>query len=233
MGSGNLGLVYLMEEPRRLTLEEIDERHPALIPALREHPHVGFAARPLVRGRARRARRPRARTTSPTGASTATTRSRTSRRTPPHHLRRTDAFPHVADIMVGSFYDPQLDEGCAFEELISFHGGLGGWQTRAFILHPASLPVPDEPIVGAAAVHGVLAGWRQSLQGGARLRSFIPSGRCRRSRRTRDSPGEARAATLAVLARARGRARARGLRRRRRRLRRDRRRRATEREPSG
>ena len=31
-----------MEERRRLTLEEIDERHPRLIPALRPHPHVGW-----------------------------------------------------------------------------------------------------------------------------------------------------------------------------------------------
>ena len=50
---GNLGLVYLMEEPRRLTLEEIDERHPELIPALREHPHVGWL---LVRSAAARRR---------------------------------------------------------------------------------------------------------------------------------------------------------------------------------
>ena len=42
LGSGNLGLVYLMEERRRLTLEEIDERHPELVPALRAHPHVGW-----------------------------------------------------------------------------------------------------------------------------------------------------------------------------------------------
>src|SRR5204862_7659779 len=42
LASGNLGLVYLMEEPRRLTLEEIEERHPKLIPALREHPNIGF-----------------------------------------------------------------------------------------------------------------------------------------------------------------------------------------------
>ena len=42
LGSGNLGLVYLMEEPRRLTLEEIDARHPQLLPALRAHPHVGW-----------------------------------------------------------------------------------------------------------------------------------------------------------------------------------------------
>ena len=72
--------------------------------------------------------------------------------------------------MVGSFYDPELDEGCAFEELISFHGGLGGTQTRPFILHPAHLELPAEPLLGAAAVHGVLAGWRRELNGlGGRL----------------------------------------------------------------
>ena len=66
--------------------------------------------------------------------------------------------------MVGSFYDPELDEGCAFEELICFHGGIGGLQTRPFILHPAHLDVPPGPILGAASVHGILAGWRKALQ---------------------------------------------------------------------
>ena len=42
LGSGNLGLVYLMEHQRRLTLEEIDERHPDLIGTLRAHPHIGW-----------------------------------------------------------------------------------------------------------------------------------------------------------------------------------------------
>src|SRR5207244_9410325 len=42
LGSGNLGLFYLMEERRRLTLEEIEARHPRLLPALRDHPHVGW-----------------------------------------------------------------------------------------------------------------------------------------------------------------------------------------------
>ena len=68
--------------------------------------------------------------------------------------------------MIGSFYDADLDEGCAFEELISFHGGLGGPQTRPFILHPARLEVPPGPILGAASVHGILADWRRRLQGG-------------------------------------------------------------------
>jgi hypothetical protein len=83
----------------------------------------------------------------------------------PAHLRRTDGFVHVADIMLGSFYDPALDTGCAFEELISFHGGIGGPQTRPFILHPAELDTPEGPIVGAAAVHQILAGWRRQLNG--------------------------------------------------------------------
>jgi hypothetical protein len=81
----------------------------------------------------------------------------------PEHLWRTDGFEHVADVMVNSFYDPHLEQGCAFEELISFHGGLGGTQTRPFVLHPVELPAPAEPIVGAAGVHELLSGWRTLL----------------------------------------------------------------------
>ena len=148
LGSGNLGLVYLMEEPRRLTLEEIEARHPALIPALREHPHVGFLLvssaehGPVVLGRSgiRYLRDDRVEGDDPLVDFSPTAAG---------HLRRTDGFAHVADIMVNSFYDPQLDEGCAFEELISFHGGMGGPQTRPFVLHPVTLPAPAEPLVGA------------------------------------------------------------------------------------
>jgi hypothetical protein len=65
--------------------------------------------------------------------------------------------------MIGSFYDASLETGCAFEELISFHGGIGGPQTRPFILYPAGLDVPEADIVGAASVHEILVGWRQLL----------------------------------------------------------------------
>jgi hypothetical protein len=164
LGSGNLGLVYLMEERRRLTLEELNERHPELVPALRSHPHVGWllvrsaerGAVVLGAGGARYLEDDRIEGEDPLAPF------------PPNaaaHLRRTDGFEHAPDILVGSFYDPQLDEGCAFEELISFHGGIGGPQTRAFILHPVELPVPDEPIIGAESVHGLVLGWRQALQG--------------------------------------------------------------------
>ena len=164
LGSGNLGLVYLMEERRRLTLEEIETRHPRLLSALRTHPHVGWL---LVRSER----------DGPVVLGGKGTRyladGRVDGEDPlanfspnaPQHLLRTDSFEHVADIMVGSFYDPDLDEGCAFEELISFHGGIGGAQTRPFLLYPDRLTLPAEPLVGAAAVHDVLLDWRRLLNG--------------------------------------------------------------------
>jgi hypothetical protein len=166
MGSGNLGLVYLMDEPRRLTMEEIDERHPDLLPALRAHPHVGWL---LVRSSERGAVALGARGANYLSEGRVEGEDPLARFSPTAaaHLRRTDGFGYVADIMVNSFYDEQLDEGCAFEELISFHGGMGGPQTRPFILHPVELEAPNEPIIGAEAAFRVLAGWRRRLQGDA------------------------------------------------------------------
>jgi uncharacterized membrane protein YvlD (DUF360 family) len=164
LGSGNLGLVYLMATPHRLTLEHIRERHPRLIPTLCEHPHIAFV---MVRST----------TDGPVAiGGTGTHRladgvvsgddplagfsPNTAR-----HLRRTDGFPHVPDIVVNSFFDPVTEEGCAFEELISFHGGLGGPQTQPFLLHPVHLPAPTEPLVGAEAVHRLLRSWRAACNG--------------------------------------------------------------------
>ena len=68
---------------------------------------------------------------------------------------RADGFAHVADIMVGSFYDPDLEQGCAFEELISFHGGLDsptpaeGKNIKAKVL---ALHGADDPFVPAKDV---------------------------------------------------------------------------------
>src|SRR6185437_6629493 len=42
LGSGNLGLVYLMEKDGRMTREELEARHPQLLPALCSHPHIGW-----------------------------------------------------------------------------------------------------------------------------------------------------------------------------------------------
>ncbi|MEU1025598.1 hypothetical protein ABZ366_26685, partial [Streptomyces sp. NPDC005904] len=161
LASGNLGLVSFPDVGHRMTREEIDRRHPALLSTLADHPGVGFllvrsAERgPLVLG-ARGAEvyldeepadlGPLA--DFGPGAADA--------------VRRTDGFPHAADIMVNSWYDPREGEVLAFEEQIGSHGGLGGAQSRAFLLSPLvlSAPVADgQELVGAEAVHRVLRRW--------------------------------------------------------------------------
>jgi uncharacterized membrane protein YvlD (DUF360 family) len=165
LGSGNLGLIYLMASPHRLTLEEIRERHPRLIGALCEHPHIAFvlvrsaADGPVALGAGGSHRLA-------DGVVTGTDPLAAFSSNAARHLRRADGFPHVADIVVNSFYDPVMEEGCAFEELISFHGGLGGSQTQPFLLHPLHLSAPAEPLVGAEAVHRLLRAWRAECNEG-------------------------------------------------------------------
>src|SRR5438093_7539329 len=163
LGSGNLGLVYLMDEPRRMTLEEIESRHPRLLPALKAHPHVGFVVVSserdghLVLGSrgTRYLADDRVEGDDPLQHFSANAA---------RHLERSAGFEHAPDLYVNSFYDPELDEGCAFEELISFHGGMGGLQTRPFILAPVELPLPEGAIVGGAEVHRLLKSWRYADQ---------------------------------------------------------------------
>ena len=166
LGSGNLGLVYLMDEQRRMSLEEIEQRHPRLLPTLKGHPHVGFVVvhseqdGPLALG---------ARGTHYLADGRIEGQDPLAAFSPnaARHLLRSSSFAHAPDLFVNSFYDPELDEGCAFEELISFHGGMGGLQTRPFILAPVELPLPEEPIVGAASVHRLLKSWRNDGRAGA------------------------------------------------------------------
>lgn len=158
LGSGNLGLVYLMAATERMTLEQIDDRYPELVPTLVDHAGVGFvlvrtAERgPVVLGRdgvrflasgELRGKDP----LEPFGPRAA------------RQVLRTDGFTHCADLMVNSLWDEQTEEVAAFEELVGSHGGLGGDQTRPFLLYPADLPTPAEPIHGAEHVHTILSGW--------------------------------------------------------------------------
>jgi hypothetical protein len=50
------------------------------------------------------------------------------------------------------------DDASPFEVHVGSHGGMGGPQSRGFLIYPAALPAPDE-IVGAEALHRVLRGW--------------------------------------------------------------------------
>ncbi|MCX4562304.1 phage holin family protein [Streptomyces phaeochromogenes] len=167
LASGNLGLVSFPDVPHRMSREEIDARHPALLTTLANHPGVGFV---LVRSEEHGGlvlgangaeipldeldENPGPLADFGPGAADA--------------VRRTHSFPHTADIMVNSSYDPQEGEVLAFEEQIGSHGGLGGAQGRPFLMSPLtfSAPVEDgEELVGAEQVHHVLRRWLRECDG--------------------------------------------------------------------
>ncbi|QNJ43288.1 phage holin family protein [Streptomyces buecherae] len=162
LGSGNLGLISFPDVPHRLTREEIDRRHPALLHALAEHPGIGFllvrSARhgPVVLGA--HGSEHHLATGHVVGASPLAPFGPGAAEA----VLRTDGFPHVADIMVNSAYDPRTGEVHAFEDQIGSHGGLGGDQAHAFLLWPSELSPPTADgteLVGAERVHQVLRRW--------------------------------------------------------------------------
>ena len=78
-------------------------------------------------------------------------------------VRRHDTLAHVGDLVVNSPIDPDTEEVAAYEELVGCHGGLGGWQTEAVLVHPADWTVDDGPLVGADAVHRQLVRWLERI----------------------------------------------------------------------
>ncbi len=163
MASGCLGLIAFPREPGRVTLERIRQLHPRLIDALVAHPGIGFI---LVRSEDHGAvaigaggthfldepgRVEGADPLLPFGENAA------------DHVRRTDGFIHCPDIVLNSTFWEDSDEVAAFEELVGSHGGMGGEQCFPFILFPADLPYPDEPVVGPDTMHQVLRGWLAQL----------------------------------------------------------------------
>ncbi|MGW1891351.1 alkaline phosphatase family protein [Streptomyces sp. NPDC002004] len=167
LASGNLGLVSFPDVPHRMTREEIDRRHPALLRTLADHPGIGFL---LVRSEehgsvvigAHGAEVPVDALVDDVGPLAGFGPGAADA------VRRTDSFPHVADIMVNSWYDPGTGEVHAFEEQIGSHGGLGGAQSRPFLLAPLALPSPvhdGEALVGAERLHRVLRCWLGDADG--------------------------------------------------------------------
>ncbi len=158
LASGNLGLVAFPDIEGRATLEELERRCPELLPTLTGHPGIGFV---LVRSAAR----------GPvvlgsdgahdlaTGVVTGTDPLAPFGPGAAAAVLRTDGFPHTADLMVNSSYDPAAGTVHAFEEQAGSHGGLGGAQSRPFLLHPADLPLPSFPLVGAESVHALFREW--------------------------------------------------------------------------
>jgi uncharacterized membrane protein YvlD (DUF360 family) len=159
--SGHMAMVSFADLPGRVPLETIERHWPDLLPALVDHDGVGFLlvhsaeSGPVVLGRDGLHRL----------ASGVVIGEDPLAPYGPHAtalVTRLSGFAHCADVVVNSRYDPVTDEASPFEPHVGSHGGLGGGQQRAMLLHPRSFADPGE-VVGAEHLHRVLRGWLTDL----------------------------------------------------------------------
>ena len=154
LASGNLGLIYFTQWTARLSYESIIGLFPDLIPGLVNNPYIGFILvdtedrGPIV--------------ISDKGVYYLDSDTYTGENplkdfgeNAADHLRRTNSFSTVPDILVNSFYDKENDEVAAFEELVGSHGGLGGTQSKPFIMHPSYWKINDD-LIGAESIYHLL-----------------------------------------------------------------------------
>jgi len=158
--SGNLALVYLTHRPERLNRAQIDAVYPGLIPGLAGHPGVGLVIvdddGPVALGLAGCHR---LRDDTVEGIDPLLPYGRHARA----DLLRHQEAAHVGDLVLISCVDPVTLEVAAFEELVGSHGGLGGWQTDAVLVHPSDWPITEGDLYGSDAIHRQLVEWLSRL----------------------------------------------------------------------
>lgn len=158
--SGNLALVALPKITGEATRDEIDRRHPGLLEALARHPGIAVvvvraAGGPLAIGR---------------GGTHDLVGGRIEGEDPllpfgggaEESLRRLAGFKDSGDIILLGSVDA-TGAVVTFEELVGSHGGLGGWQARPFIAHPAEWHLDEEAPLGAPALYKQLRRWMAML----------------------------------------------------------------------
>jgi uncharacterized membrane protein YvlD (DUF360 family) len=165
--SGNLAHVYFTSLPGRATEEQIETKYPGVIEGLARHPGIGLV---LVRSALGRAN-----VIGPDGeleltADVADVADGSGILAgygtgAAANLLRLEGFATAGDLILMGAVDQVSGDVTGFEELVGSHGGLGGWQTEAFILCPNSLKLVQDPPVGAPALYRELTAWRDQIAG--------------------------------------------------------------------
>lgn len=159
--SGSLAMLYFINIPKRLHLEDIKILFPNLVEALVLHPGIGFIAidsftnGPMV--------------ISSEGIYYLLQMNFEGKNplaiyeeTAPAQIRKLFSYTNTGDILIQSKYDPLTDQIPAFENLVAHHGGIGGDQTYAFLMHPEKL-VYEKKITDATEMYWQLRQWQKQL----------------------------------------------------------------------
>lgn len=165
-GSGNLGNIWLNDLTGRATYETITANYPVLIKGLLDTKGVGFIIVKMKNNNF---------VCMSAKGSINLNNGKVSGLNPlaiyneswQDELLKLATTEHAPDIAVLSSFNPVKGEVHAFEELVGNHGGIGGWQSKAMVLHPGRLKVPkryiqNDTINDSETLHKVLKSWINS-----------------------------------------------------------------------
>ncbi len=159
--SGSMAMLYFTGYQNRLLLEEVEKLFPNFIESLVCHPGIGFIAiDSLLNGPV---------VINEHGLFYLTQKDyegqnplRIYDETAADQLLKLFSYTNVGDLIIQSRYDPQTNQISAFENLLAHHGGIGGDQTHAFIMHPKKLAFKDG-VNDATKMYSLLKSWQFQL----------------------------------------------------------------------
>jgi len=148
--SGNLAHIYLDIDEQKIPLDIIEQLHPGLLKSLIDHPGIGFVCGYLNNGEVLLMGKGGARNLmngALTGTDPLSRYSHAEMRA--DQLLRLAEFDNSGDLIISSTL---YDDGtvASFENLIGVHGGLGGYQTDAFIIAPTVWQLNTQGITNRA-----------------------------------------------------------------------------------
>ncbi|MFW9935476.1 MAG: alkaline phosphatase family protein [Candidatus Thorarchaeota archaeon] len=154
--SGNLAQIYFKTQKERLTLQDLEQIHSGFVSKLVAHEGVGFVIvldanrGPILLGKKGAIE---LRTGKVDGTNPLIPYGREDIRM--KQLLRLSEFPSAGDLTVVS---PVYPDGsvAAYEELIGNHGGVGGNQTHAILLHPKDIKFEGKNIANAEQIYDIL-----------------------------------------------------------------------------
>ena len=160
--NGNLAHIYFTEVNRKLTTEELIERHPRFLEFLVGHPGIGFIVTEnsegehLLMGKEGMRRLAAGIVEGEDPLAAFVHKWGPSREVLAKELRRLAAFPRSGDIVVNG---AMMDGGViSFEKQRGTHGGVGGPQTEPFIIYSRRFRRREDRVRDAVEVHAFLKG---------------------------------------------------------------------------
>lgn len=162
-GSGNLGNVWLKSFKKRPTKTQIEAAHPDFFEKLIKVPGVGLIIvdngkdGPVCIGT-------QGQINLLNKSVTGKNPLREYKNIRVNELLALAQNTNAPDIQIISSKTSGSNEVHAFEELVGNHGGIGGWQTEAILIHPGKLKIPktlyeDGGLYDSTTIHKIFVDW--------------------------------------------------------------------------